>query len=71
MLISLNTYAVEPKDIFEIWIEKGIVKPTLKNDDRQMYLIVINNDSINIAYKAEIINYIINGEFIFNEDLKD
>ena len=56
---------------FQKLIDSGEIKPTLINDDRQMYQIVIKSDTIDIAYKGEIKNYLKTGKFEFNEFLKD
>jgi hypothetical protein len=56
---------------FQKLIDSKEIKPTLINDNRQMYQIVIKSDTIDIAYKGEIKNYLKTGKFEFNEFLKD
>ena len=47
----------------------GEVIQTGDNDGRETYTLTVGNETIQHAYKEEVINYIQTGEFTYNEDL--
>ena len=54
---------------FEAMKYTGEVIQTGDNDGRETYALTIGNETIEHAYKEEVINYIQTGEFTYNEDL--
>ena len=54
---------------FEAMKYTGEVIQTGDNDGRETYTLTVGNETIQHAYKEEVINYIQTGEFTYNEDL--
>lgn len=63
--------APTPQQQFNTLLKAGAIYPTEENDGRQMYFIIAGKDTIETAYKGEILNYLQNKSFTFNEDLND
>jgi hypothetical protein len=63
--------APTPQQQFNTLLKSGAIYPTEENDGRQMYFIIAGADTIETAYKGEILNYLQHGKFNFNEDLQD